>query len=347
MKRRMKILTLLITLSLLLLPTQSVAAGGLEDGPVIFGGSYTLESGESLNNDVLVFGGTVMIEEGAKVYGDVVLFGGSLTINGEVNGEVALIGGAAVLGEASLIDGNLTLISANLNRADGAEVTGEVSYSVSVENSSPATIPHIPGMPEIPFVQQEPLVLFNNPLWTAGSILGRSLAMALLAMLVALFLEEPTKRVGEAITKQPAVAGGLGFLTVIFSPLVIVVLMITILLIPVGIVAIVALMAAFLYGWIALGFEVGERFTKMIDQEWQLPLSAAFGTGLLTIMAGAFDMIPCVGWLVSFLVTTLALGGVIISRFGSISATTPAAPAVLDATPLPPASASEDMGGEE
>ena len=63
----MKILTLLITLSLILLPTQSVAAGGLEDGPVIFGGSYTLESGESLNNDVLVFGGTVMIEEGAKV----------------------------------------------------------------------------------------------------------------------------------------------------------------------------------------------------------------------------------------------------------------------------------------
>ena len=69
MKRTLKTLTLIITLSLILLPTQSVAAGGLEDGPVIFGGSYTLESGESLTNDVLVFGGTVMIEEGAEVDG--------------------------------------------------------------------------------------------------------------------------------------------------------------------------------------------------------------------------------------------------------------------------------------
>ena len=154
------------------------------------------------------------------------------------------------------------------------------------------------------------------------------------SLFLALFLEEPTRRVGEAVITQPAVAGGLGFLTVIISPVVILVLMITILLIPVGIVAIVAIMAALLYGWIALGFEVGERFTKMIDQEWQLPLSAAFGTGLLTIIAGAFDLIPCVGWLVSFLITTLALGGVIMSRFGAKSVV-PTAPAVRDATPIP------------
>ena len=340
MKKTIKILTLIITLSLILLPTQSVAAQGLGDGPVIFGGSYTLKSGETLTNDILVFGGTVMIEEGAEVYGDIVLFGGSLTINGEVNGEVALIGGAAILGEESLIDGDLTLISATLHRADGAEVTGEISYSVAGDNDGQIVIPQIPGVPEIPFVQQEPLVLYNNPLWVAGGVLGRSFAMALLAMLVALFLAEPTKRVGEAITAQPAVAGGLGFLTVIFSPVVILVLMITVLLIPVGVVAILAIMAALLYGWIALGFEVGERFTKMINQEWQLPLTAAFGTWLLTIITAAFDLIPCIGWLVPFLITTLALGGVIISRFGSQSGVN-TAPAVLDATPIPPVDGEE------
>ncbi len=341
MKKTMKILTLIVTLSLILLPTQSVAAEGFRDGPVIFGGSYTLESGETLNNDILVFGGTVMIEEDAQVYGDVVLFGGSLTINGEVTGEVALIGGAAILGENSLIEGNLTLISATLHRADGAEVTGEISYSVAGDNDGQIIIPQIPGVPEIPFVQQEPLVFYDNPLWVAGSLLGRSFAMALLAMLVALFLAEPTKRVAEAITTQPVVAGGLGLLTVVSAVPVAIILMITVLLFPVAIVAILALMVALLYGWIALGFEVGERFAKVLDQEWQLPLSAAFGTWLLTIISAAFGMIPCIGWLVPYIIATLALGGVIISRFGSQSVIKPLAP-VADITPLPPTDGEEE-----
>ncbi|MCP4139697.1 MAG: polymer-forming cytoskeletal protein [Chloroflexi bacterium] len=339
MKR--KILIFIVALSLIFIPTQSVSAEGLEDGPVIFGGSYTLESGEKLHNDVVVFGGTVMVEEGALVTGDIILFGGSLTINGEVNGEVSLVGGAAILGENSLIDGNLTLVSASLHRADGAEVTGEISYNAANNNANSPTIPAIPGLPEVPFVQQEPLVFFDNPLWTVGSILGRSFAMALLAMLVALFLEEPTRRVGEAIVAQPAVAGGLGFLTIVFAPVLAIVLLITILLIPVGILLILALMIALLYGWIALGFEVGARFTKMINQEWQLPLSAAFGTWLLTIISASFDLIPCIGWLVSFIIATIALGGVIISRFGTQTTVRPVS-AVVEASPLPPVDGEEE-----
>jgi hypothetical protein len=339
MKR--KILIFIVALSLIFIPTQSVSANGLEDGPVIFGGSYTLESGETLNNDVVVFGGTVMVEEGAEVYGDIILFGGSLTINGEVTGEVALVGGAAILGENSLIDGNLTLVSASLHREDGAEVTGEISYNAANNNANAPTIPAIPGLPEVPFVQQEPLILFDNPLWVAGSILGRSFAMALLAMLVALFLEEPTRRVADAVIAQPAVAGGLGFLTVVLAPVLGLVLLITILLIPVGILLLLAVMIALLYGWIALGFEVGARFTKMINQEWQLPLSAAFGTWLLTIISASFDLIPCIGWLVSFLIATIALGGVIISRFGTQAVARPAPSAIAEVTPLPP------LDGEE
>ena len=339
MKR--KILIFIVALSLIFIPTQSVFANKLEDGPVIFGGSYTLESGEKLNNDVVVFGGTVMIEEAALVNGDIILFGGSLTINGEVNGEVSLVGGAAILGENALIEGNLTLVSASLHRADGAEVTGEISYNAANNNANLPTIPAIPGLPEVPFVQQEPLVFFDNPLWVAGSMLGRSFVMALLAMLVALFLEEPTRRVADAMMTQPAVAGGLGFLTVVFAPVLTLVLLITILLIPVGILLILAVMIALLYGWIALGFEVGARFTKMINQEWQLPLSAAFGTWLLTIISASFDLIPCIGWLVSFIIATIALGGVIISRFGT-QATARPVPAVVDLSPLPSTDGEEE-----
>ncbi|MBT3338381.1 MAG: hypothetical protein HN855_02285 [Anaerolineae bacterium] len=338
MKKTFKIFSLLLILSLLLLPTQTVAAQGLLDGPVIFGGSYTLESGESLDGDVIVFGGVVMIEAGAEVNGSVVVFGGSLTINGQVNGDVVLIGGAASLGEESLIDGSLSVISATLNRADGAEVTGDVIYNASgfasEESLSAPTIPAIPGLPEIPFIEQAPIML-NNPLWAVVGVLGRSIAMGLLAMLIALFLEEPTRRVGEAAAAQPAIAGGLGFLTVILAPFTLFVLAITIFLAPVAFLAVLALLVALLYGWIALGFEVGQRFTKMLDQEWAFPLTAGFGTWLLTIISASIGLIPCVGWLAPLIIATLALGGVVMTRFGSQVALPPVASVVSVAEPAP------------
>jgi hypothetical protein len=44
---------------LVFLPAQTVSAkGSAFDGQVIFGQSYTLKSGESLDGDLLVFGGS-------------------------------------------------------------------------------------------------------------------------------------------------------------------------------------------------------------------------------------------------------------------------------------------------
>lgn len=337
MKTKMKIFSILLALSLLLLPTQSAAARGLDDGPVIFGGSYTLGSGDSLDGDVLVFGGIVMIEDGAEVNGSVVVFGGSLTINGQVNGDVVLMGGAAMLGENALINGDLSLVSATLNRAEGSQVNGEIIQNVAGSQSIEGpfiTVPDVPGMPDIPFVHTVPVFSQSNPLWRGMGIFGRSLAMALLALLVALFLEEPTRRVGESASGQPVIAGGLGFLTVVLAPAVVIILAITLILAPVALLAILALLVALLYGWIALGLEVGQRFTKMIKQEWALPLTAAFGTWLLTVISESIGLIPCVGWLAPFILAIIALGGVVMSRFGSKTAV-PAMAVVAPAGPSP------------
>ena len=197
MKNKMKFLSVILTLTLVLMPTQSVAAKGFGDGPIIFGGSYTLESGETLDDSVVVFGGVVMIEIDAVVNGDVVLVGGSLTVNGQVNGDVVLIGGAALLGEESLINGNLSVIGATLNREEGSQVNGEIIHSAPGIFSDDTLIPEfpdIPGIPEIPFVGQNPIMIHTNPLWAVGGVLGRSVAMGLLAMLVVLLLADPTRR---------------------------------------------------------------------------------------------------------------------------------------------------------
>ena len=78
MKPVTKLLSVLALLALLLIPVSPAFAlelGPYDGGPVIFGGNYTLKSGDTLNGDLVVFGGNVTIEEDALVEGSIVVPG--------------------------------------------------------------------------------------------------------------------------------------------------------------------------------------------------------------------------------------------------------------------------------
>jgi hypothetical protein len=96
-----------------------------------------------------------------------------------------------------------------------------------------------------------------------------------------------------------------------------VILAITIILIPVVVLAAAALALAWLFGMIAIGTEVGERFTRAINQTWAPPLTAGLGTFLMMLVVGGIGMIPCVGWLATSLVALLGVGGVVLTLFGT------------------------------
>ena len=52
------------------------------DDKVVFGGTYTLESGQSLDGDLVIFGGAVTTEADSTVNGDIVLIGGVVEVGG-------------------------------------------------------------------------------------------------------------------------------------------------------------------------------------------------------------------------------------------------------------------------
>jgi hypothetical protein len=74
---------------------------------------------------------------------------------------------------------------------------------------------------------------------------------------------------------------------------------------------------AWLFGMIAIGTEVGERFTHAINQTWAPPLTAGTGTFLMMLVVGGIGMVPCIGWLATFLVALLGVGGVVLTMFGT------------------------------
>ena len=73
---------------LLALSATPVFADG-DGGRIIFGDSFTLESGERMDGDLAVLGGSVVLETGSRVDGNVVVMGGNIRVAGEVEALLA------------------------------------------------------------------------------------------------------------------------------------------------------------------------------------------------------------------------------------------------------------------
>jgi len=329
-----KLLTLFLLLALLLVPTSDAHAQSPGGDVVRIGENYTLKSDETLNGSLIVIGGNVNIEKDSNVTGDIVVIGGNLTLDGDSSGNVVIIGGNAtssskaggdmvaiggqiLLTKTAYVGGNVVTLGGQVTQEPGAEIVGDI-----INNVPPMVeVPSVPNVPNTPNVPNSPNVNVNiNPLWEVVNVVWRALAIAAIGMLLTLFLQPQLERVADAITRQPVMAGSFGLLAVVVTPLAMLIMIVTLILIPVALVVALLVPLAWLFGMVALGQEVGDRFTKAINQTWAPVLSTGLGTFLLVLVTGFIGLIPCLGWLLSFLITLFAIGGVVMTWFGTRSA---------------------------
>ncbi len=307
-----KHLIFVLVILALLWPATAYAKEPFDD-KVIFGGTFTLESGETLDGNLVVLGGAVTLEPDSVSNGDVVLIGGTVEIGGIVNGNFVGIGGAVRLGERALVNGDLVTIGATLRRADGSRVNGQVVNGLDIPSTFTA-----PNDVEIHSDHVPAIDVYVNPMFEVMWFFFRLCIWAALAVLVLMFFTTQTERVANAALSQPLVTGAAGLISAILAPLALITLTITIIMIPVTFVAVLVLVVAWLMGWIALGLEVGGRIAKTLDQEWAPAVSAGIGTFILLFVLSGFNhLVPCVGWLPQTLVGMWGLGAVLLTRFGT------------------------------
>ncbi len=304
-----------------------VPAKTISGDQVVIANTYRLESGDELMGNLAVIGGTATLDEGSTMTGDVILIGGTLTVNGTVNGDFIAIGGAVNIEDTADINGNISLIGATIKKSPLAEINGEIT------EQSPKFFD---------FNLSDPKAI-NFPFTAKTSLLTRmlqaslqALAMAALAVILGLLLPQQIKRVADTISKEPLVTGGVGLLSVVVAPILLVLLTITVILIPVTILGTLLVGLAVLFGWIAIGFEIGQRIAILFKTTWHPSISAGIGVLLLGLVTGFATLIPCIGWLIGVIVAILGLGAVVISRFGSSKYANKLAQAVVPSSPLPP-----------
>lgn len=306
---------------------------------VVFGGTFTLNSGQTLTGNLVVFGGLATLEKGSVVNGDVALTGGSLNINGEINGSITSVGGSINLSDTAVVDGDINTIGAALNRSDKAVIKGRVS------SSGPGNF-RIPLNWSANSLKNLDLMNLFKPVGTVLWGIFQALAMAALALLVTLFLPYPTGRVAHTISSQPVIAGALGLLTIVVTPALFIVLLVTIILIPLSLIGLLVLAIAFAFGWIAVGYETGRRLAAMFKVQWAAPVNAGVGTLVISLLSSVFMIIPCVGWVLPAILAIVGLGGVLITRFGMQGSLPPelalsVAPSQMGSTPIVPGDSGE------
>lgn len=315
MNHYLRSMPLVILVLLFALPGLALASGP-GDGKVVFGGTYTLARGETLNGDLVVIGGTVTLEPESMVTGNAVLIGGTLTSDAQIAGDLVVIGGITNLGANSVVRGDVTTLGGILNQAEGSKIFGQVLGGENAQG--PFQFP-IPSIQIRPFASPGFWQLSLTPVVQALSIGLRSLALAALAVLVVLFWAEPTSRVARAAVGQALVAGGVGLLTIIVVPVLLLLLAITICLIPFSLIGALVMAAAVVFGWVALGQEVGRRLAGAFHWALHPAAEAGIGTLVLTLVADLIGLVPCVGWVVPAVIGLLGLGGVVMTRFGARS----------------------------
>ncbi len=316
---------MMLVVGLLVTLLAAGCAPAVESDGVIFGGGYRLGPGQKVSHDLAVFGGSAILEEDSQVNGSVMVFGGSLLINGKVEGDVAAFGGVISLGDKAVVTGDVVTFGASVSRSASAIVQGSIGA---------ARQPIRPPLNLSPIVSGG-VQMVSDFIWR----IFQSFALAALAVLVSLFALRPMERAGDVMVAQPAISVGMGFLTLLAGPVILVLIAITIILSPVSVIGFLVLGLGGLFGWLVLGLVTGERVAHFLHQEWSGPVCAGVGTLVLSLAMNLIGIIPCVGWAVVAVVFVIGLGGVVLTRFGSQPYPPhPAAVGFTSAAPTPPAS---------
>lgn len=309
MKQLGRIGGVVAALILLLLVTGCSAADG--NDKVIAGGSEVFESGEVIEGDVALFGGSLLVREGAQVTGDVALFGGTLTVEGDVGGDVVIMGGT-VFREPGSIGGDITNFGGSVLGLDGE---GEVP-EIEVPQIEPPQVPE----PEAGVAR----VADRGILGTIGSaifalVVGvmQIVVIGALALGVTLFLPDHVRRIGNAAAEAPVASASLGCLALPAFVFTMILLIVTVVGIPVALFLPFFFLAIAVLGWIGLGYFIGDRLLRSADIRSPRPAAAAaIGAAGLALVAQGADLIPLVGWVVTPLLAMWALGAAIVTRGG-------------------------------
>ncbi len=257
----------------------------------IAGGNITISS--VIGGDLVVAGGNVTLAAGSSVAGDLLIAGGNVIVDGSVGGNIRAVGGNITLN--GKVGGDVSARASKMLAIDsGAEIAGKISYT----GPQAAVVASGAKVGQIDFTQKKERG-FGPQFLTFLSIalLIKFLAILIAAFLLITYRKNKVQGILEEVKANFWQSLGLGLAGLILTPIVVVLLFVTVvgyyLAIILGLVYVLALIITTLVSVICLGNLILSRIKKgeALWANWQVVLVGALGWLLLSF-------IPFLGWLV-------------------------------------------------
>lgn len=314
MKARLnKSAALIFLLVLLASCTPTLITPGAGDGSVypsqfLIGETYILESGERIEGDIVGIGTNLAIREGAKITGDISLVGSVLDMAGEVIGDINVFAGTSTIRDTAFIRGDINQVSHQALIGPNARILGEANTYIFPDTRSEGLGKGV-----------NTLINWFRPANLIGLLFGRMIIFVVTALLVISLFPEPTRRVVAGIQGNIAPAWGVGIISLLVFPVISFILIITICLSPIGLILLLLLLISYIWGWIGLSFLFGQRLFTWLGQEQSNEMITVAGAAFLTLLTMLVGLVPVAGFLLNLMVSSIGLGGVVFSRFGTYS----------------------------
>lgn len=305
----------------------NVTVGGTVNGDLLAAGGAVTVRGH-VTEDIRVAGGTVIIS--GTVDGNVTMGGGSVTIT-----DSASIGGSLVSGSGSLsvfgpiargatfgagsaqignsIGGNVIAGTGKLTLNPSANIQGNLTYysSEKAEVQPGAIVAGNVGMkrPVEPKKEPEKVAAFIS----LAALVSGLLYLISLFIVGLLFLKLTpvfTQDTVNFIGKRPWASLGVGFIILILTPFIVLILLMTIVGIPL---ALMLLFGYFIYIYLSVIFStllIGQKILGYFKIRRGQVLALFVGL----IAYGIISIIPFIGWFLSFLVMLAGMGALLMQK---------------------------------
>ncbi len=262
------------------------------DGSVhVAGGRVELGSAAAISGDASMAGGTITVDGSIK--GNLHAAGGDVRIDGPVGGNASIAAGTLELGPDARIQGTLTFHGGELHRDPGAQVAGGVERSRRHWRWHERTLGQR---------------FAHGWIWTAG--------LMMLAALIAAALPGATHRMAQELREHPWITPLLGLLALTSIPIAAVLLMITVIGIPLGLLAFIGYAALLLVAYVWVAVVVGGMLLDRVRQETAALTAWRVGAAVLAMLVLAILVrVPFVGGLVHLMALVVGVGMIVATAF--------------------------------
>jgi cytoskeletal protein CcmA (bactofilin family) len=279
------------------------------NGQVLHGvrlAGQTITVNNSIGRDLAAAGNILNVGGTAKIADDLVLAVGTAYISGHVNGNVKGGGGEVTLNNE--VGGNVELKVDKLTITSTANIEGDLVYTSENEaiiqsgaRLGGSTTHNVPEKPAAP----SPLAGIK------GKLLG-FLMILVIGLIIILLATGRISAMADSIQTKPWPSLGWGALALFVTPIAALVVIITIIGLPVGLIALVLYGIAVYLSQIPIGFLIGRLIIRRngeIESRGLMIGALALGLAILLVLG----LIPYVGGLVMLLTIIFGLGSLVVS----------------------------------